>query len=212
MKALGCLVVVVLILAVLGMFGVGVYNNLVGLGQSVDAQWGQVEAVYQKRADLVPNLVATVQGAANFEKSTITAVTEARASVGQMKLDPKTLTGDPAALARFEQAQGALGGALSRLLVVAENYPELKANENFKDLQAQLSSIEDQIKGERNRYNERAQGYNTARLRFPASLIANATGFGDKAYFKAEAGSETAPKVQFGASPAPAAPAPAPSR
>jgi LemA protein len=210
MKALGCLAVVVLILAAVGMFGVGVYNNLVGLGQSVDAQWGQVEAVYQKRADLVPNLVATVQGAANFEKSTIVAVTEARASVGQVKLDPRTLTSDPAALARFEQAQGALSGALSRLLVVAENYPELKANENFKELQAQLSSIEEQIKGERNRYNERAQAYNTARLRFPASLIANFAGFKDRAYFKAEAGSETAPKVQFGASPAPSASAPAP--
>jgi len=212
MKALGCLAVIVLILAVAAMFGVGVYNNLVGLSQGVDAQWGQVEAAYQKRADLVPNLVATVQGAANFEKSTITAVTEARASAGQVKIDPKTLTSDPAALARFEQAQGALGSALSRLLVVAENYPELKANQNFQDLQAQLRSLEDGIKAERNRYNERAQAYNTARLRFPASLIANFTGFGEKAYFKAQAGSETAPQVQFGASPTPAASAPAPAR
>ena len=144
MKAVGCLAVIVLALAVVGIFGVGIYNNLVGLGQGVDAQWGQVEAAYQKRADLVPNLVATVQGAADFEKSTLTAVTEARASVGQVKLDPKALTSDPAAMARFEQAQGALSSALSRLLVVAENYPELKANQNFQDLQAQLRSIEDE--------------------------------------------------------------------
>jgi LemA protein len=212
MKAVGCLAVIVLVLAGVGMYGVGIYNNLVGLGQGVDAQWGQVEAAYQKRADLVPNLVATVQGAANFEQSTLTAVTEARASVGQVKLDPKALTSDPAALARFEQAQGALSSALSRLLVVAENYPELKANQNFQDLQKQLATIEDGIKGERNRYNERAQAYNTTRLRFPASLVANFTGFGEKAYFKAEPGSSTAPAVQFGASPAPAASAPAPAR
>ncbi len=214
MKALGCLAVIVLALVGVGIFGVGIYNNLVGLGQGVDAQWGQVEAAYQKRADLVPNLVATVEGAANFEKSTLTAVTEARASVGQVKLDPKTLTSDPAALALFERTQGALSSALSRLLVVAENYPELKANQNFQDLQAQLRSIEDGIKAERNRYNERAQAYNTTRLRFPASLIANFTGFGEKAYFQATPGAETAPPVQFGASPAPpaSAPAPAPSK
>jgi LemA protein len=213
MKAVGCLVVLVLALGAVGLYGVGVYNNLVGLGQGVDAQWGQVEAAYQKRADLVPNLVATVQGAANFEKSTLTAVTEARASVGQVKLDPKQLTSDPAAMARFEQAQAGLSSALSRLLVVAENYPELKANQNFQDLQAQLRSIEDSIKAERNRYNERAQAYNTTRLRFPASVIANFTGFGEKAYFKAEPGASTAPSVQFGMpTPAASAPAPAPTR
>jgi LemA protein len=213
MKAVGCLIVVVLALVAVGLYGVGVYNNLVGLGQGVDAQWGQVEASYQKRADLVPNLVSTVQGAANFEKSTLTAVTEARASVGQVKLDPKSLTSDPAAMARFEQAQAGLSSALSRLLVVAENYPELKANQNFQDLQAQLRSIEDSIKAERNRYNERAQAYNTTRLRFPASVIANFTGFGEKAYFKAEAGASTAPSVQFGTpTPAASAPAPAPTR
>jgi LemA protein len=212
MKAVGCLVVILLVLAVVGLYGVGIYNNLVGLGQGVDAQWGQVEAAYQKRADLVPNLVATVQGAANFEQSTLTAVTEARASVGQVKLDPRTLTSDPAALARFEQAQGALTSALSRLLVVAENYPQLKANQNFQDLQAQLRSIEDGIKAERNRYNERAQAYNTTRLRFPASLVASFTGFGEKAYFKAEPGSSTAPQVQFGTAPMPAPSASAPAR
>jgi LemA protein len=213
MKAVGCLVVVVIALVAFGLYGVGIYNNLVGLGQGVDAQWGQVEAAYQKRADLVPNLVATVQGAANFEKSTLTAVTEARASVGQVKLDPKSLTSDPSAMARFEQAQAGLSSALSRLLVVAENYPELKANQNFQDLQAQLRSIEDGIKADRNHYNDRAQAYNTTRLRFPASVIANFTGFGEKAYFKAEPGSSTAPQVQFG-TPAPgaSAPAPAPTR
>jgi len=197
MKALGCLAVIVLALVGVGIFGVGVYNNLVGLSQGVDAQWGQVEAAYQKRSDLVPNLVATVQGAADFEKSTLIAVTEARASVGQVKLDPKTLTSDPAAMAMFEQAQGALSNALSRLLVVAENYPQLKANQNFQDLQAQLRSIEDEIKAERNRYNERAQAYNTTRMRFPASLVANLTGFKEKAYFEATPGSQEAPKVKF---------------
>jgi LemA protein len=128
-----------------------------------------------------------------------------------VKLDPKQLTSDPAAMARFEQAQAGLSSALSRLLVVAENYPDLKANQNFQDLQAQLRSIEDAIKTERNHYNERAQAYNTTRLRFPASVIANFTGFGEKAYFKAEQGASTAPSVQFG-TPTPAAPAPAPTR
>src|SRR5262245_48790657 len=185
MKAVGCLVVVVLALVAFGLYGVGIYNNLVGLGQGVDAQWGQVGAAYQKRADLVPNLVATVQGAANFEKTTLTAVTEARASVGQVKLDPKSLTSDPAAMARFEQAQTGLSSALSRLLVVAENYPELKANQNFQDLQQQLRSIEDGIKAERNRYNEQAQAYHTTPLRLPHSLSSICTVVGEKAYFKA---------------------------
>ncbi len=129
--------------------------------------------------------------------------------MGQVKLDPKSLTSDPAALARFEQAQGALSSALSRLLVVSENYPELKANQYFQDLQGQLRSTEDGIKAERNRYNERAQAYNTTRLRFPASLVANFTGFAEKAYFQAAPGSEAAPQVQFGIPPAPPAPAPA---
>jgi len=182
----------------------GTYNNLVSLGQGVDAQWAQVENQYQRRADLIPNLVSTVQGAADFEKSTLEAVIQARASVGQVNLG--NLPNDPAAFARFQQAQDALSSALSRLMVVVERYPELKANQNFRDLQIALEGTENRIAVERGRYNEQAQGYNTARLRFPAVLVARLMGFGEKAYFRAAAGTDQAPSVNFnfGASPAPA--------
>jgi LemA protein len=193
----GCLGVLVLVAIVLAVAGVGTYNSLVGSSQAVDAQWSQVENVYQRRADLIPNLVNTVQGAANFEKSTLEAVTQARASVGQVRVDPTNLPNDPAAFARFEQAQSQLSGALSRLMVVVEQYPELKANANFRDLQAQLEGTENRISVERMRYNERAQEYNTARLRFPATIFARLLGFGEKAYFRAQAGAEQAPPVQF---------------
>jgi len=204
--AVGCLVVLLVLGALLALAGVGVYNRLVGFGQGVDAQWAQVQNVYQRRADLIPNLVATVQGAANFEKSTLEAVTEARASVGRVTVDPKNLPDDPAAFAKYEQAQAGLSGALSRLLVVSENYPELKANANFRDLQAQLEGTENRITVERMRFNEKAQEYNTARLRFPAVIFANLLGFKEKAYFQAQAGAEKAPSVNFnfGATPAPA--------
>ena len=182
----------------------GTYNNLVGLGQGVDAQWAQVENQYQRRADLIPNLVSTVQGAANFEKSTLEEVVKARASVGQVNLG--NIPNDPAAFARFQQAQDGLSSALSRLMVVVERYPELKANQNFRDLQVALEGTENRISVERNRYNEAAQGYNTARLRFPAVVFANLLGMKEKAYFKAVAGSDQAPSVNFnfGATPAPA--------
>ena len=178
------------------------YNGLVGKSQAVDAQWAQVENVYQRRADLIPNLVATVAGAANFEKSTLQAVTEARASVGRIQVDPRNLPNDPAAFAKFEQAQGQLGNALARLLVVAERYPDLKSNQNFLSLQTQLEGTENRITVERMRYNETAQTYNTSRLRFPTVIFANLLGFRDKAYFKAQAGAEQAPKIRpedFGA-------------
>jgi LemA protein len=213
---LGCLAMIALMVLVLAVAGMGTYNNLVGRSQAVDAQWSQVENVYQRRADLIPNLVATVQGAATFEKSTLEAVTQARASVGRMQVDPRNLPNDPQAFARFEQAQNALSGALSRLMVVVERYPELKANANFRDLQAQLEGTENRIAVERMRYNERAQEYNTARLRFPANVYARLFGFGEKAYFRAQPGAETPPKVDFtfGGSPSPAAapttPAPTP--
>src|SRR5262249_39739248 len=143
---------------------------LVGLSQGVDAQWAQVESVYQRRADLIPNLVASVQGAANFEKSTLEAVTQARASVGQVQApNPKDLPNDPAAFARWQAAQDQLSGALSRLLVVAERYPDLKATQNFRDLQAQLEGTENRITVERQRFNETAREYNTARQRFPTA-------------------------------------------
>jgi LemA protein len=205
MKWLGCLGVIVVLALVVGGVAVGAYNNLVGLGQGVDAQWAQVENQYQRRADLVPNLVATVQGAATFEKSTLEEVVKARASVGQTTIDPKNLPNDPAAMAKYQQAQDALSGALSRLMVVVERYPELKANANFRDLQAQLEGTENRVSVERMRFNEKAQAYNTARMRFPTVLFANLLGMKEKAYFQATPGSQQPPSVnfQFGASPSP---------
>jgi LemA protein len=195
MKWLGCLGVLVVIALIIGGMALGVYNNLVGQEQAVDAQWAQVENVYQRRADLIPNLVATVKGAADFEKSTLESVVQARASVGQVNLG--NLPDDPAAFARFQQAQDALSSALSRLMVVVERYPDIKANQNFRDLQVQLEGTENRITVERQRYNERAQAYNTARLRFPAVVFARLMGFGEKAYFKAAAGADQAPQVDF---------------
>jgi LemA protein len=195
--ALGCLVVVLVVVLIAAVYVTGVYNSLVGLDQKVQAQWGQVENTYQRRADLIPNLVETVKGAAAFEQDTFTAVTEARAKVGQVQIAPGQLS--EANLAQFQQAQEGLSSALSRLLVVVEKYPELKATENFKELQAQLESTENRITVERMRFNEAAQAFNTRRNRFPAVLIAGFFGekFKDKAFFKAQAGAETAPKVKF---------------
>jgi LemA protein len=195
--ALVLLLVIVAVLVVAGLGGVGIYNHLVSLGQGVDAQWAQVENVYQRRADLVPNLVATVQGAANFEKSTLTAVTEARASVGKVEVSGKDLVNNPQAFAKWQAAQDGLSSALSRLLVVSENYPELKATQAFRDLQGQIEGSENRIAVERGRFNEAAQAYNTVRLQFPGNIVARIGGFGEKAYFKAQVGSEQAPKVQF---------------
>src|SRR5678815_5689825 len=151
--ALGCLGVLVVVAVLCGMWVAGINNRLVGLSQGVDAQWAQVESVYQRRADLIPNLVATVQGAANFEKSTLEAVVNARASDGRAQINSPTAPTDPAQLAQFEAAQAQLGAALQRLLVVVERYPELKANANFQNLQAQLEGTENRITVERNRYN-----------------------------------------------------------
>ena len=194
---LGCVAVLLIVLVIVGISLAGTYNRLVNLSQEVDKQWAQVENTYQRRADLVPNLVATVRGAAEFEKETLEAVTEARASVGRAQVTPGTAPTDPAALAQFEQAQNTLGAALQRLLVVVERYPDLKANANFRDLMAQLEGTENRITVERMRYNEVAQAYNTARLRFPTNLIAGMLGFKEKAYFKSAPGSERAPEVQF---------------
>ncbi len=190
----GAVLGLVLLVVVLG---AGSYNRLVRLSQGVDSQWAQVQNVYQRRADLVPNLVATVSGAANFEKSTLTEITTARASVGQVKLDPNSAPSDPAKLAAFEAAQGQLSSALSRLLVVVEKYPDLKATENFRDLQAQLEGTENRISVERRDFNTAVQDYNTAIKSFPAVLYAGAFSFNPKPYFAATAGSETPPKVQF---------------
>jgi LemA protein len=195
--AIGCLGVALLGVLVVALFVTGTYNSLVGLDQKAQAQWGQVENAYQRRADLIPNLVETVKGAAAFEKDTFTAVTEARAKVGQVQVNAGQLT--PDAFAKFQQAQDGLSSALSRLLVVVEKYPELKATENFKELQAQLEGTENRITVERMRFNETAQAFNTRRNRFPAVLIAGFFGekFKEKPYFKAQAGAETAPKVKF---------------
>jgi LemA protein len=189
--------IVVLLGLILVGAGVSSYNGLVNRAQAVDAQWAQVQNVYQRRADLIPNLVGTVSGAANFEKSTVTEVTAARASVGQVKLDPNSAPTDPAQLAAFDRAQGALSSALSRLLVVVERYPDLKATANFQTLQAQLEGTENRIAVERGRFNDVARDYNAAIKRFPTVLFAGVLGFQPKAYFTAAPGAETAPKVEF---------------
>jgi len=195
----GCAVIAVVVIAglVLLIFAGGSYNRLVRLGQNVDQQWAQVQNVYQRRADLVPNLVATVSGAANFEKSTLTEITAARASVGQVKMDSAGAPTDPAKLAEFERAQGQLASALSRLLVVVERYPELKANANFVNLQAQLEGTENRISVERGRFNEAVQAFNTAIKSFPAVLYAGLFGFKQRPYFTATPGSDRPPTVQF---------------
>jgi LemA protein len=195
--AFGCLGVLVLAVLIAALSVAGTYNSLVRLDQGVQAQWGQVENVYQRRADLIPNLVETVKGAADFEKSTFTAVTEARAKVGQVQVAADKLT--PQAFAKFQEAQDGLSSALSRLLVVMEKYPDLKATENFKELQAQLEGTENRIAVERMRFNEAARAFNTKRMSFPTVLVAGFFGvrFAEKPYFKAQPGAETAPKVKF---------------
>lgn len=197
--AIGCGVLVVLAIILLAIAAIagGSYNHLVKLSQGVNSQWAQVQNVYQRRADLVPNLVATVSGAANFEKSTLTEITAARASVGQIKIDANNAPATAAQLAEFEKAQGALSSALSRLLVVSENYPDLKASANFRDLQAQLEGTENRISVERGRFNEAVQAYNTAIKSFPAVFYAGMFGFAEKPYFAATPGAEKPPQVQF---------------
>lgn len=182
---------------VIGLAVSGIFNRLVTLEQSTDAAWAQVQNVYQRRADLVPNLVNTVKGAANFERSTLNDITNARASVGRVQLPAEKAPTDPQKFAEFERAQGQLTSALSRLLVVVERYPDLKATAAFRDLQAQLEGTENRIAVERGRFNEAVQAYNTAIKRFPAVLFAGMFGHTPRPYFTATAGAETAPKVDF---------------
>jgi len=189
-------VLVVFIIIVIATAG-GSYNRHVKQSQGVDSQWAQVQNVYQRRADLIPNLVSTVSGAANFEKSTLTDVVEARASVGQVKINANSAPTDPAQLAAFQSAQGQLGSALSRLLVVSERYPNLTATQNFRDLQAELEGTENRISVERRDFNTAVQNYDTAVKSFPTVLYAGVFGFQPKPYFTADAGAETAPKVSF---------------
>ncbi len=196
--AIGCGVGAALALIIIGIaiWAVSVYNQLVTLDEEVAKAWSQVENQYQRRADLIPNLVNTVKGVANFEKETYTAVAEARAKVNQIKLTPEMLS-DPNAFKKFQSAQDQLGSALSRLLVTVERYPQLKANENFLQLQAQLEGTENRIAVERKRYNEIVREYNTRIRRFPGNIIANMTGFREKQYFAATEGAKEVPKVQF---------------
>ena len=190
------IIVVILLFMAFSSFS-GTYNKMVRLEESVKASWGQVENVYQRRMDLIPNLVATVKGYASHESETLAAVTEARAKVGGMINISDEVLQDPAAFERFQRAQGELSGALQRLMVVTENYPDLKANQNFLALQDQLEGTENRITVERMRFNEEAQGYNTYIKQFPRMFIANMSGFDVIPYFQASEGAETAPKVEF---------------
>ncbi len=198
MKKLIPILIVLGVIAVFALSLVGQYNRLVGLQEGVDSQWGNVENVYQRRADLIPNLVETVRGYAAHERETLEAVIKARAEATQVQaqLTPETLA-DPQLMQRFQAAQNELGSALARLMVVVERYPDLKANQNFLDLQAQLEGTENRIAVERRRFNEQAQSYNTSIRRFPATVVAGMFGFDKKAYFEAAEGAAAAPRVQF---------------
>ncbi|WP_395784802.1 LemA family protein [Aquirufa sp.] len=183
------------VIALVIFWGIGSRNSMATSDQEVKASWANVQSAYQRRSDLIPNLVKTVQGVANFEKSTLTAVIQARASATQMKLDAKDLS--PENLQKYQAAQSSLSGALSRLLVVTENYPQLRATENFSELQAQLEGTENRIKEERDRFNTSVKNYNSIIVTFPSNLIASFSGFAEKGFFQAEAGSEKAPEVNF---------------
>src|SRR5881409_2556296 len=211
--AIGCGVVIAIVLFVVVAAAIsiaGTYNRLVRLQQTVDQSWAQVQNVYQRRADLIPNLVNTVAGSANFEKSTLTEVTNARASVGRVQLDPNKAPGDAAKLQEFQQAQGQLSNALSRLLVVSENYPQLRATEAFQNLQAQLEGTENRISVERNNFNTAVQEYNTALSTFPTNMLNKMFGFQPRPYFTAQPEAEKAPQVKFDSFKAPPPPQPPP--
>ena len=196
-KALIAVIVVVVILLIIVGKGIGTYNNIIALEEGVKAQWAQVENTYQRRFDLIPNLVSTVQGEANFEKSTLTEVMDMRSRMGgTIKLD-ESLMNDEAALKRFQEMQGSLGGALQRLMAVSENYPDLKSNKSFQELRVQLEGAENRIAVERKRYNETVQAFNTTIRQFPTNIVAGFAGASPKALFSADAGASVAPKVQF---------------
>ncbi len=187
--------VIVVLVFVLYRFFAGSYNEMVNMELEVTKQWAQVENVYQRRLDLIPNLVNTVKGAADFEKSTLTAVIEARASATQVKLDPKNLSAEE--LNKFQQSQGQLSQALGRLMVVAEQYPQLRATEAFRDLTVQLEGTENRITVERQKFNEVVQTYNSTIKVFPRNLLAGMYGFKEKPFFAADKGANKAPEVKF---------------
>lgn len=184
-----------IVIGVVVLWGISTYNGMVGKDQSANEAWANVESAYQRRMDLIPNLVNTVKGYANFEQETLTRVIEARASATQVKIDPTNLT--PEKLQEFQAAQTGVSSALGRLLVVAENYPDLKANQNFLDLQAQLEGTENRINVARNRFNETVRGYNAAIKTFPGNLLAGLAGFQARSFFEAQEGAEKAPEVKF---------------
>lgn len=189
-------IIPIALLIILVFWGFGVYNGLVTSDEKVEGQWAQVETAYQRRADLIPNLVETVKGYAEFEQETLTGVIEARAKATQVQIDPSNLT--PESIAQFQQAQDGLSSALSRLLVTVERYPNLKADQSFLNLQAQLEGTENRIAVARNRFNTSVQDYNTTVRKFPARLIASISGFDEKGYFEAAEGTDQAPQVNFG--------------
>lgn len=193
----GLITIIIIAVILLGGFlwVKGAYNNMVTEDENVQNAWAQVENVYQRRADLIPNLVATVKGYAEHESSTLESVVEARAKATQMTIDPSDLSEE--AIARFNEAQGELSTALGRLLLIQENYPDLKANQQFSELQAQLEGTENRIATERMKFNDAAKAYNTLIRKFPDNIIASIFGFEKKGYFEAQAGAETAPKVEF---------------
>jgi len=197
----GCLISIIIV-AVIAFFalsliiwGTRVYNNMVTMNEGVTSQWGNVETAYQRRADLIPNFVNTVKGAANFEQTTLTQVIEARAKATQVTIDPTKMTAEN--MQQFQQAQGNLSSALGRLMVVMEQYPELKATQNFRDLQVELEGTENRISVERRKFNDMAREFNTYIKRFPQNFIAGPFGFAAKPYFEAQEGSEKAPEVKF---------------
>ncbi|XCI75654.1 MAG: LemA family protein [Flavobacteriales bacterium] len=189
--------VILFLIIIIGIWGTGSYNQLVMLNEKIKTQWGQVENVYQRRVDLIPNLVNTVQGAAKFERGTLTEVIEARAKATSVTIDSNNLNQDQ--ISKFQSTQDGLNGSLSRLLVTVERYPELKATQNFSELQSQLEGTENRINVERNRFNYQVQIFNTYRNQFPRVVIAGFfSQFGEKGYFKSQGGAEKAPTVDFG--------------
>lgn len=185
----------IILIALAVIFGVRVYNSTIGLEENIEEAWGKVESSYQRRSDLIGNLVKTVQGAADFEKNTLESVINARAKATSINIDPTNIT--PEQLQQFNQAQSGLSSALSRLLVTVERYPDLKANQNFLELQSQLEGTENRINVARDRFNETVKPYNKHIRTFPNNLLASMFGFEKKAYFEAEEGSEKAPDVEF---------------
>lgn len=183
------------IVAILAIWGTSAYNGMVSMDENVSTKWANVETQYQRRSDLIPNLVSTVKGYATHEQSTLEGVVEARSKATQITVDPKNLT--PEAIANYQKAQGEIGSALGRLLAITENYPDLKANQNFLELQAQLEGTENRINVARKEFNEAAQEYNTTIRRFPRSIFAAMFGFEKRPYFQAQEGTDVAPKVEF---------------